>query len=143
MPGDHQLTLLGSFVVLPTNRSRHSNHQRLPLGSRLLLRSQAARFWNRRQRVERCLSGWICCMPTALSPSWPVRPALVHTVYDLSFAEHPDCIDSPTVWVVLPVCSGLRLGLIGLWRYPRPAAAFCAISTCRLSGCGHLPGLSV
>ena len=93
MPGDHQLTLLGSFGSFAHQplQALQPPRRGCRWGPRLLLRSQAARFWNRRQRVERCLSGVDLLHANSFwSPSWPVRPALVYTVYDLSFAEHPD-----------------------------------------------------
>lgn len=93
MHGDHQLTLLGSFGSFA-----HQPLQALQLprpgcrwGPRLLRRRQAERFWNDRQRVQRCFSGVDLVHANSFwSPPWPLRPPLVYTVYDLSFAEHPD-----------------------------------------------------
>ena len=93
IPGDHPFMLLGSYGSF--------SHQPLQAfqpprpgcrwGPRLPLRCQAERFWSDRQRVERCLADVdLLHANNFWSPSWPVRPALVYSVYDLSFAEYPD-----------------------------------------------------
>jgi glycosyltransferase involved in cell wall biosynthesis len=90
---DHRFTLLGSFgdfvhlplmALLPPRRGCR-------WGPRHLLRRQAQRFWNDRQAVARLLNGVDVVQANNFwCPPWPVRPALVYTVYDLSFAEHPE-----------------------------------------------------
>lgn len=92
-PGEHQLTLLGSFGSFAHQPLQALRPPRAGCrwGPRLLLRGQAECFWGDRQRVERSMAGVDVVHANSFwSPPWPLRPALVYTVYDLSFAEHPD-----------------------------------------------------
>lgn len=90
--GDHAFTLLGSFgdFVHQPLQALQPPRPDCRWGPRHLLRSQVEGFWRDRQRVAGLLAGMDLVQANNFwCPPWPLRPALVYTLYDMSFAEHP------------------------------------------------------
>jgi glycosyltransferase involved in cell wall biosynthesis len=90
--GDHAVTLLGSFgdFVHQPLMALQPPRSGCRWGPRHLWRGQAERFWNDPRRVGRLLHGVDLVQANNFwCPPWPLRPALVYTVYDMSVAEHP------------------------------------------------------
>ncbi len=60
-------------------------------GPRFLRRRSASQFWNDQNRTSKALED--CDLIHANNfwcPPWPFRQPLIYTLYDLSFAEHPE-----------------------------------------------------
>lgn len=90
---EQSITLLGSFgdFVHQPLMALQPPRRGCSWGPRHLLRGQATRFWNDRRRVAGLLDGVDLVQSNNFwCPPWPVRPALIYTVYDLSVAEHPE-----------------------------------------------------
>lgn len=89
----HAFTLLGSFgdfVHQPLMALQPPRHG-CRWGPRLPFRHQAQRFWNDPQAVAALFRGVDLVQANNFwCPAWPLKPALVYTVYDLSVAEHPE-----------------------------------------------------
>lgn len=91
--GEHAFTLLGSFgdFVHQPLQALQLPRRGCSWGPRHLLRRHAERFWADRHRVEGLLAGVdLVHANNFWCPPWPLRSALVYTLYDMSFADHPE-----------------------------------------------------
>ena len=89
----HAYMLLGSFgdFVHQPLMALQAPRRGCRWGPRLPLRRQAQRFWNDPQAVAALFRGVDLVQANNFwCPAWPLQPALVYTVYDLSVADHPE-----------------------------------------------------
>jgi glycosyltransferase involved in cell wall biosynthesis len=91
----HRYTLLtsfGDFFHDPSQAAAFPHRrQGVAYGPRLPRRSDAEAFWRDRQRVNDQLAGFdLVHANNFWCPPWRLRSTLIYTLYDLSFAEHPE-----------------------------------------------------
>lgn len=95
MGAAHYFTLLtsfGDFFHDPTQAVAFSHRSHgVAYGPRLLRRCDAQAFWQDRQRAGALLDKFdLVHANNFWCPSWRLRPTLLYTLYDMSFAEHPE-----------------------------------------------------
>ncbi|MCT0224972.1 glycosyltransferase family 1 protein [Synechococcus sp. CS-1328] len=91
----HHFTLLtsfGDFFHDPTQAAAFPHRrQGVAYGPRLLRRSDAEAFWRDQQRVNERLGGFdLVHANNFWCPPWRLPCRLIYTLYDMSFAEHPE-----------------------------------------------------
>jgi glycosyltransferase involved in cell wall biosynthesis len=91
----HHFTLLtsfGDFFHDPTQAAAfpHRSHG-VGYGPRLLRRRDAQAFWQSQQQAGELLDGFdLIHANNFWCPPWRLRTPLIYTLYDMSFAEHPE-----------------------------------------------------
>lgn len=91
----HQFTLLtsfGDFFHDPTQAAAFPHRGKgVEYGPRLLRRSDAESFWQDRERGGELLNGFdLVHANNFWCPPWRLQSTLLYTLYDMSFAEHPE-----------------------------------------------------
>lgn len=92
---EHHFTLLtsfGDFFHDPTQVAAfpHRSHG-VNYGPRFLRRCDAHAFWNNKQRAGGLLDSFdLVHANNFWCPPWRLRKPLIYTVYDMSFADHPE-----------------------------------------------------
>ena len=92
---DHYFTLLtsfGDFYHNPAQAFAFPHRSRgVSYGPRLLRRRDAQAFWQRRQKAAAYLDRFdLVHANNFWCPPWRLHAALIYTLYDMSFAEHPE-----------------------------------------------------
>ncbi len=91
----HRYTLLtsfGDFFHDPTQAAAFPHFsQGVAYGPRLLRRRDAQDFWQNQKRANELLDGFdLVHSNNFWCPPWRLRNTLIYTLYDMSFADHPE-----------------------------------------------------
>ena len=94
-PQRHSFTLLtgfGDFFHDPLMAAAFPHRSKgVSYGPRLVSRRQASDFWQNREQVCGLLDRFdLLHANNFWCPPWQVSPSIIYTLYDMSFADHPE-----------------------------------------------------